>query len=165
MMFMLHSRRAFTLIETLAAMLLAALLLTTSMNVVGSLARSAQELKNRSDKLDRGIWNRQLTHDLALFRVNSSQQNRLLLAGRMDTGVGRSQLHTVVWHTHTAAGRSWLIRYESGNADLGNSSRIMAVDVQQFLVTEASMGSPAGVFDVRLVLRDGKIGEQRLVVR
>jgi hypothetical protein len=138
-------RRAFTILELLAATALTALLMIAVLHVIGSLGRSRAALLRQPDA---GAWRSDLLdslrHDLANATTASFRPNCITVAGHgaLDRNTF-ARIHepvTVVYGLATIHGRRWLVRRQTPRDGLSNEpgwSELLCADVTAFNVQPA----------------------------
>ena len=125
-------RRAFTILELLAATALTALLMVAVLLVVGSLGRSRAALAHQPDA---GAWRSDLVDTLRRDLTNAAgcdfRQNGMTLVGhgsldRATLAHGNEPV-TVVYGLAVIHGRRWLVRTQSSRAGVSNEVAVVGV--------------------------------------
>src|SRR5260221_9614580 len=140
-------RRAFTILELLAATALTALLMLAVFHVVATLGASRAALARqpdtgavRADLLDT------VRRDLAGATQVSFRTNGMTLTGHgsldRSTLAARQEPVTVAYDLATLGGRSWLVRRQSSRGGLSNQAgwtELLRPDVARFSVVAAAI--------------------------
>ena len=181
-------RKAFTILELLAATALTALLTVAVLHVVSSLGRSRAALARQSDD---GAWQADLLDTLRRDLTNASQAQfrpdgiTLIAHGSLDatTVAPGDELVTIVYGVVPIHGRPWLVRRQtSRNGAAGDAgwSELLCPNVAAFSVAPAlavipGRGTPppaSDTFDavpaivsVRLQGVSGTVVNEKLVLR
>jgi hypothetical protein len=119
-------RKAFTILELLAATALTALLMVAVLHVVGTIGASRAALARQADA---GAWRADLLDQLRRDLTNASKvsfgQNSMTLAGHGALDARTLELRhepvTVVYGLSVIDGRSWLVRRQAPRDGLSNA--------------------------------------------
>jgi hypothetical protein len=138
---MIGSTRGFTLVETLAATVLAALLLITVMTVIASLGRERRDMARRAvadptaDLVDVIRWDLVNARDVTPTRDGVSIDGFASLDPKSRERAGHRPVR-VLYEVRRSTGRSWLVRrqLDSGGAD-PRSEELVTDGVVRLLVT------------------------------
>lgn len=137
-------RKAFTILEMLAATALAALLMLAVLHVIGSVGRTRAALAREFDP----AWRAQVLETLRLDLTHSTgvryEPNGVTLTGH--AGLDRATLApdhkpvTVAYGLATVAGRNWLYRRQTPRAGSGRQPwrELLCADVTTFSVRPAA---------------------------
>ena len=141
-------RRAFTILELLAATALAALLMLAVLHVIGSVGRTRAAMARWPET---GMWRADLLDTLRRDLTGSTgiryDPAGVTLTGHAavdrDTLATSDEPVTVVYAVETIAGRSWLCRRQSSRAANGQRAwkELLAPDVTTFAVRPGARGS------------------------
>jgi hypothetical protein len=144
-------RRAFTILELLAATALTALLMVAVLHVVGAIGASRAALARQADV---GAWRADLLDLLRRDMTNATKVSfrpdamALTARGALDPGTleFRHEPVTVVYGLSVIDGRHWLVRRQSPRDGLSNSpawAELVCPDIASFTMRRMS-GTPAG---------------------
>jgi hypothetical protein len=144
-------RRAFTILELLAATALTALLMVAVLHVVGAIGASRAALARQADV---GAWRADLLgllrRDLTNATKVSFRPDSITLTGHgaldPETLEFRHEPVTVVYGLSVIDGRHWLVRRQSPRDGLSNAppwAELVCPDVTEFTLTRVS-STPAG---------------------
>jgi hypothetical protein len=181
-------RRAFTILELLAATALTALLMAAVLHVVGAIGASRAVLARHADA---GAWRADLLDLVRRDMTNASKvtfrDDGLILSGRAALDAGTLELRhepvTVVYGLSLIDGRSWLVRRQSPREGLSHAAawaELICPDVSGFVVRRASstpgvngsslavLGMPEDVpaaVTISLAGADGAVMNETVVLR
>jgi hypothetical protein len=139
-------RRAFTILELLAATALTALLMAAVLHVVGAIGASRATLARHSDA---GAWRSDLLDLVRRDMTNASKvtfrADGMTLTGRAALEAGTLELRhepvTVVYGLSVIDGRAWLVRRQSPREGLSHApawAELVCPNVTGFVVRRAS---------------------------
>jgi hypothetical protein len=145
-------RRAFTILELLAATALTALLMLAVLHVIGSLGASRVTLASHAGA---AAWRSDLLDTLRRDLVNSSQatfqKDQMTLTGHAALDRATLALHhqpvTIVYGLATIHGRTWLVRRQSsrdGSSNQGVWAELLCPDITGFTVKGWATASAVG---------------------
>jgi len=137
-----RAKRAFTLIELMAASVLTALLMIVVFHIVGSMARR-QAVLERQERTSGGGWPdgvvELIRSDLQQTRAFASSENQWTLTGScsIDPVALESdpQPVTVTYAVESLGGRSWLVRQQARRGSRATENRwpeLVCADVASF---------------------------------
>ena len=181
-------RRAFTILELLAATALTALLMAAVLHVVGAIGASRAALARHAGA---GAWQADLLNLVRRDMTNASKvtlrADGMALTGRAALDAGTLELRhepvTVVYGLSVIDGRSWLVRRQSPREGLSHApawGELICPDVSGFVVRRASsmpgasgsslaaLGMPEDVpaaVTISLTGADGAVMNETVVLR